>query len=81
VVAGKILRDAELHIQNIVKSSLDWTVLRSPPMTKFGKKGQYRLLTTVPWPWATVYRQNVAVAMADLADSKEWVRQAPIIYR
>jgi putative NADH-flavin reductase len=77
VVAGKVLRDGEQHIQLLQESGLDWTVIRSPIMTNSPSE-VYSLSDQRPLPWQTVSRRAVARAMInELASSHS--QQAPFI--
>lgn len=78
LVAGKILRDGERHIALLRASQLDWTVVRSPAMLENGKS-RYKLSNKAPFPWETIVRRDVALAMAGLATSNSKYRSAPFI--
>ena len=80
-VSRKVVKDAEKHIQLLQKSKIRWTVLRSPVMTTWGKKGGYTLSNQVPWPWQSIHRQDVAAALLDLATTEDYVREFPVIFR
>lgn len=62
VIGRKILRDSEQHIALLEKSTLDWTVIRSPIMTN-ATSSTYSLTTKRPLPWQTISRQSVAAAL------------------
>jgi putative NADH-flavin reductase len=79
LVAPKVAGDAETHLQLLTKSSLDWTSLRSPTMVN-GAPGTYRLTSSVSIA-GTIPRTAIAAAMLDLAASRDWIHQAPIIRR
>lgn len=81
LVAGKILRDGEKHIELLAASQLNWTVLRSPAMNTRGEAEQYTLNMQRPLPWQTVHRNAVAQAMLDQLELKEWTARAPYISR
>lgn len=78
VIAPKILHDGENHLEILAASQLDWTVLRSPVMTNRTAHG-YSLQSRPPFPWQTVSRDNVAQALVDLIDSKEYTQAALFI--
>lgn len=78
IVAPKILIDGERHIQELRKSDLDWTVVRSPVM-KNGAKNGYVLSDTPPLLWKRAVRDDVAQAIVDLATSNDHVKQAPFL--
>ncbi len=79
-IAGKVLKDGELHIHMLEDSNLEWTVLRSPVMNEKGHK-KYLLSNKLPKPWATINRDAVATAMVDLIATKKWIQKTPIISR
>jgi putative NADH-flavin reductase len=79
--APKIVEDGEAHLRLLRASNLDWTVLRSPVMTNSGRFGGYKLRMKLPNLWATINRQDVVAAMADLVESDSFVAKAPVIYR
>lgn len=79
-VAGKILQDAEDHIRQLEESGMDWTVIRSPIMNESGGHA-YRLSPRRPYPWTTVNRQAVAVAMVQQLNDSHFRQQAPFITR
>lgn len=74
--APKVLRDAEDHITLLANSELDWTVVRSPVMTK-KTVNTYLLRTTRAS--LTIPRLAVATALTDLVESDEWNKSAPFI--
>ena len=78
IVAPKILIDGEKHIQELSKSDLDWTVVRSPVM-KNSSSDAYTLSNTPALPWKRASRGSVAHAIVDLALSNDQVKQAPFL--
>lgn len=78
IVAPKILSDGERHLELLEASSLEWTCVRSPGM-KDGKSAAYVLSLRQPPVWKRVTRTAVAECMVDLAVTREYGRQAPII--
>lgn len=80
VIAGKILVDAEVHIKQLEKSDLQWTVLRSPIMNDKGS-ARYHLTTKRPYPWQTINRQAVADAMVQQLNDNHFAQKAPFITR
>jgi putative NADH-flavin reductase len=79
-LAPKIIQDGETHIALLEKSSLDWTVVRSPVMNEKGASG-FVLTERYPWPWQTINRQAVAVALVDQLESTTFIGAAPYITR
>jgi putative NADH-flavin reductase len=79
MVAPKILRDGEQHITLLEQSQLDWTIVRSPIMSKGKSVGRGVLSTYRPLPWQRISYQYVAETMICCLEKDEWVRQAPYI--
>jgi putative NADH-flavin reductase len=80
-LAKPILLDGENHLSLLVKSSLNWTVVRSPVMNERGNPGAYKLQTNRPPPWSTIHRQSVARVMLELLENNLWNKQSPYINR
>ena len=80
LVAPKILRDGEQHIQLLHASNLDWTVVRSPVMNESGTE-RYALTTTLPGLLETINRHAVAQCLVDQLSDTEHVKQAPHLHR
>ncbi|MDL2363654.1 MAG: NAD(P)H-binding protein [Patescibacteria group bacterium] len=78
LMAGKILKDGEAHLEILDASSLQWTSLRSPVMTGI-KSSKYNLVAHSALPIATIPRQAVAQAIIDQLDATDQLRQAPIL--
>ena len=79
--AGKILHDGEEHMKLLGQSSLDWTVTRSPIMNERGDPSHFTLTDKRSYPWQTVNRASVAIAMVDQITSDEFINEAPFIVR
>ncbi len=80
LVGPKVLRDAEAHLGLLSASSLDWSSIRSPVMTK-GSNTTYQLSKRLPLGLTTITRAAVATALVDQLGQAEYVRQAPVIYK
>lgn len=78
LVAPKVLHDGENHIRVLQGSGLDWTVLRSPLMTK-KPTADYALQAKRPLPWTTISRLAVVRAMADQSADNRFYGQAPFV--
>lgn len=79
--ARKVFRDGEDHLALLRQSKLDWTVLRSPIMKETDKPGYFVLNRAFPKPWETIVRDDVATALVELVDSKNWHQAAPFIHK
>ncbi len=81
VFAPKILKDGEAHLDQLISSELDWSVVRSPVMNNEGDPEAYQLGKHRPQPWETIHRKSVAKAMVDVLESNNYTQQAPFITR
>lgn len=81
IIAPKILHDGEAHIEELASSNLDWTVIRSSLMEEYGNPKRFTLTKKRPLPLAMIHRRAVATCMVDLAETKEFNKQAPFILR
>lgn len=79
IIGRRIINDGERHIRVLEASGLDWTVLRSPRMSKRGSA--YRLGRKRPAPWASVGHESVATCLVDQLTDTEHIKQAPFITR
>jgi putative NADH-flavin reductase len=79
VIVPRILGDGEQHISLLEHSQLDWTVLRSPIMTKRTLRRPVHVSDRRPLPWQRVSRRAVALAMVALVQSGAQVCHAPYI--
>lgn len=80
LIAPEILKDGEQHIQTLIDSGLQWTVVRSPVM-KDGDSTSYTLNDKVPGALERVNRQAVAKALVDRLSNETFVQQAPHIHQ
>lgn len=80
VIAPKILRDGEAHIELLAQSGLDWTSVRSPVMTG-SQQDSYALRARLPVGVTTIPRLAVATAVVDLLKNSDFSGQAPVIYK
>ena len=79
LIAPKILRDGEAHLALLTASRLDWTCIRSAPMSK-SRRAEYRLSNTLSlglWP---IPRRAVVTALVDQLEHQDFLRQAPVIH-
>lgn len=80
VIASKVFSDGEKHIRLLVRSDLEWTVIRSPKMSD-GKATDYTLSTVSANAWDTVSRRTIANAMLDVLETNQQRKKAPIIHK
>lgn len=81
VGAPKILDDGEAHIVILNQTNLKWTAVRSPLMIGRGNPLKYKVTNRRPWPLSIISRGAVANALLDLAETNNYVGQAPFIKR
>ena len=78
--AGEVFQDAIDHMNQLAASNLDWTVVRSPVMNKWGRN-RYRLATKPGVPWGTINRLSVVNAVMDQLENEEYIRKSPYLRR
>ena len=78
LIASRVLRDGEQHIELLRASDLDWTVIRSPVMGSTNSKS-YELGNTSPKPWQIIPRDAVAAAMVDSVEQGLFIGESPYI--
>jgi putative NADH-flavin reductase len=78
--AAKVFQDAQKHLNLLVASSLDWTVVCSPVMNNRGDAG-YHLSLRTGFPAVTVSRASVAAALLDQIGDTTYLRQTPVMHR
>lgn len=81
ILAPRILHDGEKHIEQLAASKLDWTVVRSSLMEEHGNPKRFILSLKRPLPLAMVHRKAVANCLVNLAETKDFNKQAPFILR
>lgn len=79
LIAPKILRDAESHLQLVAASDVRWTTLRAS-IIRDGKLLPYTLNATLPTPWEIISRRTVAKALIDQINATNELRSAPHIH-
>lgn len=64
----------------LAASDLDWTQVRPPRLVEHPGTGRYGLGVVAPGPTAKpVTKADTALAMLDLAESRDWTGQAPFV--
>jgi uncharacterized protein len=77
---GKVFADAERHVHLLDSSAVQWTAVCSPVMNNFGGVG-YRLSNSLGNPLRTINRRAVAAALLDQIEQRNFVHEAPGIFR
>jgi putative NADH-flavin reductase len=81
LLAGKVLKDGELHIQLLEDTDFDWTVIRSPIMKSSGSPKAFVLSDKRPQAWQRINRAAVATAIVSQLADTHYIQQAPFITR
>ncbi len=74
------MNDAVAQQRIIEKSSLDWTVVRTPIHTNKGPKKALHVGIAHPPIWKTINRMAVCEFICECLERELWIRQSPIIY-
>lgn len=74
------MNDAIAQQKLIEKSSLDWTVVRTPIHSNKGSKKAHHVGMTHPPIWQTVNRTAVCEFICDCLEKELWVKKSPIVY-
>lgn len=80
LVASGILKDGEEHLRLLQNSDLDWTVIRSPVMTK-SPITSYHLRPDLAMVYQSIPRAAVAQSIVDQLEATDFIKQAPGIFR
>ncbi|SDC91270.1 Putative NADH-flavin reductase [Geodermatophilus telluris] len=79
-LARDLVEDREGEHAVLAASPMDWTQVRPPRLTDRPGTGRYRLTDAAPGLRAApLARADVALAMVDLAESREWLHAAPFV--
>lgn len=78
-VGPAIVRHGTLMANTVVKSDLDWTVVRAPRVVSGDPTGHARTGRLKIGPWSTVTAGDVAAFMLACLTGSEFVRTAPMI--
>jgi putative NADH-flavin reductase len=79
-LARDLVEDKEHEHRILAASGLDWTQVRPPRLVDRPGAGGYRLATEAPGLRAApVTKADVALAMVELAEGREWLSAAPFI--
>ncbi len=79
-LARDLVEDKEGEHRILTASGLDWTQVRPPRLVDRSGTGSYRLTGEAPGLRAApVAKADVALAMVELAEGREWLSAAPFI--
>ncbi len=79
-LARDLVEDKEGEHRVLAASDLDWTQVRPPRLVDRPGTGSYRLTADAPGLRAApVTKADVALAMVELAEGREWLSAAPFI--
>jgi len=74
------MNDAIAQQKLLEKSSLDWTVVRTPIHSNKGSKKVAHVGMTHPPIWQTINRTAVCEFICDCLEKNLWIKKSPIIY-
>lgn len=72
--------DAQKQQNLLEKSSLEWTVIRTPVHNNNNSSKLVKIGYDQPMPWITVSRKAISKFMIECIEKNEWVKKSPIIY-
>lgn len=75
--ARKLLHDAQIHVDLVANSGLDWTVVRPPRLTNGPHTGRYRSGNLRLGPFHKISRADVADFMLRLVEEGTYIGEAP----
>ncbi len=79
-LARDLVEDKEGEHRLLAASDLDWTQVRPPRLVDRPGTGRYRLTTEAPGLRAApVTKADVALAMVELAEGRDWLSEAPFV--
>lgn len=76
---GAMVQDAREHIQWIIQTELDWTVVRAPSLNDEPLRGNYRVGYLDAKTGKSIARSDVAAFMLDVLMNNKYVRQMPLL--
>lgn len=79
LMAGKVLADAEGHLEVLRESGLEWTVVRGPRLTDKPGQGAYRVGWVGVDSSTQISREDLADFLLTQVDSREYLGQLPFV--
>lgn len=73
------MRDAKMQQTLLEKSTLDWTVVRTPVHNDRNDQTISHVGMEQPFPWQTLSRKAIAAFMLECLEKNTWIKKAPII--
>lgn len=78
-LSGRVLADAEQHLEVLRESELDWTVVRGPRLTEKPGRGAYRVGWVGVDASTQISRDDLADFILTQVDDPTFVRQLPFV--
>ncbi|WP_026552698.1 NAD(P)H-binding protein [Arthrobacter sp. H20] len=78
-VSGKVLADAEGHLEVLKASELDWTVVRGPRLTEKPGTGSYRVGWVGVNASTQISRDDLADFIVTQIEDRSYARQMPFV--
>lgn len=80
LLLGRIYKDKNRQETEVMKSNLDWTIVRPTELTNESETGDYRVLVDLSGKRAkTIARADVADFLVQQIDSDRYLHQTPLI--
>lgn len=80
LVARSVLEDARTHVERVVATDLDWTVVRTPRLTEGDPTGSYRAGTDLSLGARdSIPRADLARFVLDAVENGQYVRECPLV--
>jgi len=74
------MSDARAQQRILEKSSIDWTVVRTPIHNDRIDQKIVHVGLSQPMPWQTLSREAISKFMIECIEEKKWIKISPIIY-
>lgn len=79
LLSGKILADAEAHLEVLQQSGLEWTVVRGPRLTEDAGTGSYGVGWVGGDSTTKISRDDLAEFLLTQIDDRQYVREMPFV--
>lgn len=77
--AGEVLADAKRHVDHVVDTDLDWTVVRPPRLTEGQYTGSWEAGYLRLGVGDSLSRADLAAFILSCVEDDEWVRELPMV--
>ena len=77
--AGDLLTDSREHVERVVDTDLDWTVVRPPRLTEGAYTGDWEAGYLRMGMGNSISREDLAAFVLACVEDDEWVRELPMV--